>query len=135
MKRSIVYNLVLLLSYSLQVETFSLEAKTKSRPKVPEDDANDGFGLHSDRRKILVKSLGILTAAGTLTVNSNTAHAVEFGNNGPNKARLGGLANKIRNICNNMVSIKNLSLLLILMIKVLGLIDFLTCAWTKKSVG
>lgn len=118
MKRSIVYNLVLLLSYSLQVETFSLEVKTKSRPKVPEDDANDAFGLHSDRRKMLVKSLGILTAAGTLAVNSKTAHAVEFGNNGPNKARLGGLANKIRNICNNMVSVTNL-LLSILIIKVL----------------
>lgn len=109
MKRRVVYLLTALLScYYSKVEAFSQEAKTRIQPglEVPHDNTNAGHGLiGTDRRKVLVTGLGIFSSAGTIVANPTTASAVDFGNNGPNKARLGGLANKIRNICNNMVSI------------------------------
>ena len=104
MKRRITYFLTVLLScYYSQVGAFSQEAKTriiKPGLDVPDDNKNAGQRLiGSDRRKFLTAGLGVLASAGTIVANPPSASAVDFGNsNGPNKARLGGLANKIRNI-------------------------------------
>ena len=109
MKRRILHFLTALLScYYSQVQAFSQEARTRIQTglEVPHDNINGGHGITcTDRRKVLATGLGIFASAGTIVANPTTASAVDFGNNGPNKARLGGLANKIRNICNNMVSI------------------------------
>jgi hypothetical protein len=109
MKRRIWYIIpVFLNGFSITIDAFS---QKKSNGKIIIRNLDGQISEQSkehchirERRNFLETSLGLIASIGTLVSNPSHAEAADlaFGKNGPGK-KLGGLANKIRNICKNMV--------------------------------
>jgi hypothetical protein len=108
MKRQIWYIIpVFLYGFSITSDAFS---QKKNNGKIRRNldgqisDQNEEHCRIRERRNFLETSLGLIASLGTLVSNPSHSEAADsaFGKNGPGK-KLGGLANKIRNICKNMV--------------------------------
>lgn len=104
--RRLLWYIAFFNGFSSSIHAFSQEKKNDNRiQKIGKQISEKECSDFQERRNFLGTSLGILSTLGTLASNPSSSAAADspFGNNGSSK-RLGGLSNKIRNICKNMVS-------------------------------
>jgi hypothetical protein len=109
MKRRTWYIIpVFLYGFSITIDAFSQKKTNGKRIRNLNGQISDPNEEHchiGERRKFLETSLGVIASLGTLVSNPYPSEAADsaFGKNGYSKGKLGGLTNKIRKICKNMV--------------------------------